>query len=95
VFQGAAVKTCKSLWDALFAKHQKRIEAVLDKTGSVPIETQHDQRIENLCNDQVEHDKTKSESKEANEKEAQASTREQGNGSCTAKHFSRYGLLPI
>ncbi|KAF9122047.1 hypothetical protein BGW39_010063, partial [Mortierella sp. 14UC] len=46
----------------------KRIEAVLEKTGCVPIETQHDQRIDSLYSDQVEHDKTKSASKDANEK---------------------------
>ncbi|KAG0291769.1 hypothetical protein BGZ96_004848 [Linnemannia gamsii] len=68
MFQGATATPCKSRWDALFAKHQKRIEAELDKTGSVPIETQHEQRIENLYNDQVEHDKTKSASKDANVK---------------------------
>ncbi|KAF9538051.1 hypothetical protein EC957_007285 [Mortierella hygrophila] len=68
LFQGITVKACRTRWDALFAKHQKRIEAVLEKTGCVPIETQHDQRIDNLYSDQVEHDKTKSASKDANEK---------------------------
>ncbi|KAG0365916.1 hypothetical protein BGX24_003921 [Mortierella sp. AD032] len=68
MFEGISAKTCKSRWDTLFTKHQKRIETVLNSTGSVLTETQHDQRIDNLYNDQVEHDKTKSASKDANVK---------------------------
>ncbi|KAF9149882.1 hypothetical protein BG015_008292 [Linnemannia schmuckeri] len=68
MFAGVTAKTCRSRWEALFARHQKRIETVLEKTGRVPIETEHDRRIDNLYNDQVENDKTKSASKGMNEK---------------------------
>ncbi|KAG0321136.1 hypothetical protein BGZ97_012042 [Linnemannia gamsii] len=66
LFEGVTTKACKARWDALFAKHQKRFDTVLNSIGTIPIETQHDQRIDNLYNDQVEHGKTKSASKDAN-----------------------------
>ncbi|KAG0269905.1 hypothetical protein BGZ96_006375, partial [Linnemannia gamsii] len=34
MFEGISAKTCKSRWDTLFTKHQKRIETVLNSTGS-------------------------------------------------------------
>ncbi|KAF9544533.1 hypothetical protein EC957_011929 [Mortierella hygrophila] len=68
MFAGVTAKTCRSRWDALFARHQKRIEAVLEKTGNIPIDTEHDRGADNRYKDKVENDKAKSASKEMNEK---------------------------
>lgn len=68
MFAGVTVKTCRSRWEVLFARHQKRIETVLGKPGRVPNETEHDRRIDRLYSDQVEYHTPKSASKEMTEK---------------------------
>ncbi|KAG0252962.1 hypothetical protein BGZ95_006480, partial [Linnemannia exigua] len=67
MFTGVTLKACKTRWETLFNKHHKRVKTVLEKTGSVPIETQHDQRIDNLYSDHIDYDKNKAGAKEANE----------------------------
>ncbi|KAF9922226.1 hypothetical protein FBU30_007697 [Linnemannia zychae] len=72
MFEGASVKSCKLRWDILFAKHQSWLKSVMSQTGAVPMmETAHQQRIDEIFNDQVNHDGRRTESKELNAKKRQ------------------------
>ncbi|KAF9405876.1 hypothetical protein BGZ76_006464 [Entomortierella beljakovae] len=71
MFEGVTSKTCKLRWEAQFLKYKDRVNKILNSTGVVVNETEHDRLLEQLYTNQVDAQTNKAATKAANDKKHQ------------------------
>lgn len=71
MFDGVTVKTCQKKWDAISAEQKDLVANVLNATGTVPINDERERAIDAIYTSQIEAQKNKTSSREANQQKRQ------------------------